>query len=479
MAEVAETDSRAAAAYRRRWLSLAVIVMTAVIIVIDTSVLNVSIPTLIDDLHTDIATVQWAITGYALTFATFLIVGGRLGDMFGHRRMFVIGATLFAVGSAIASTAQSIGVLIVGEAVIEGLGASLMLPATTAILSRTFTGRERVRAFAAWGTTVGAASAFGPILGGYLTTYHSWRWGFRLNVMVAALAIAGAFAFMYDRRSTGTRPRLDLVGAILVAVSAFSLIFGITATGEQEWRLSLTSAVIAVIAITLFVVFERSRERSGGDPIFAFGDFRDPTFRVGVFTTSLQLMGHGAVIFVLPILLQGVRGLSAFDSGLSVMPIGLCVVVGAQLSTRVARRVGVTGVVRIGLFVATLGVMFTAIVSSFTLAFVALLPGFVGYGLGFGLATSQLSNLVLGSVSPARAGVASGTNSTGRQIGSALGVAISATLLSTGALGDRGPLALGLATLALGAGACLAWRLPDTRTVATIDPAVDEAIEAI
>lgn len=479
---VAEADERAATAYRRRWLSLTVVVMAAVIIVIDTSVLNVSIPTLILDLDTDIATVQWAITGYALTFATFLIVGGRLGDMFGHRRMFVFGAGLFAIGSVIASVAPSIGVLIVGEAVIEGVGAALMLPATTAILSRTFVGRERVKAFATWGTTVGAASAFGPIIGGYLTTYHSWRWGFRINVIIAVLAIIGAFAFMYDRPSDSTRPRLDWLGAVLVAVAAFLMVFGISVMGERDWALSALSLTVAVIAIAGFVVVERHQERAGGDPIVAFGDFREPTFRVGVMATSLQLAAQGAVMFVLPILLQEVRGLSAFDSGLSVVPIGICVVIGAQLSPRVARRRGVAGVVRIGLAVATLGAVLISVASVFSLTFGALLPGFVVYGLGFGLATSQLSNLVLGSVRPDRAGVASGTNSTGRQIGAAVGVAVSATLLSAGALERLGPITLGVAALALGAGARLAWRLTDVRNRAhaePFDPAVDEAIEAV
>src|SRR5262249_10209713 len=139
---------------------------------------------------------EWVITGYSLTFATFLIIGGRLGDIYRHRRMFIIGAALFGTGSFIASISPSVGVLIVGEAIIEGLGAAMVAPATLAILSTTFRGRERATAFAVWGATIGAAVAFGPVLGGFLTTNYSWRWSFRINVVVAPLAIIGALLFM-------------------------------------------------------------------------------------------------------------------------------------------------------------------------------------------------------------------------------------------------------------------------------------------
>src|SRR4051794_3335046 len=166
----------------RRWFTLAIIITAVLIVVLDNTVLNVAIPTILRDFHTTLPALEWVVTGYALTFATLLIIGGRLADLYGSRRVFVIGTALFGIGSLLASVATSVPMLIVGEAIIEGIGASLMLPATLGILSRTFRGRERAAAFAAWGAVAGAAIAFGPILGGYLTTYHSWRWAFRINV---------------------------------------------------------------------------------------------------------------------------------------------------------------------------------------------------------------------------------------------------------------------------------------------------------
>src|SRR2546423_5496900 len=179
-----------------RWVTLAIAILSAFIVVLDNTVLNVSIPTILRELHTNLPSLEWVITGYALTFAALLIIGGRLGDVYGHRRVFIVGAALFGAGSLLASVSTSVGELILGEAVIEGIGASLMLPATLAIMSSTFTGRIRATAFAAWGATAGVAAALGPVVGGVLTTNYSWRWSFRINVIVAPVAILAAALFM-------------------------------------------------------------------------------------------------------------------------------------------------------------------------------------------------------------------------------------------------------------------------------------------
>ena len=158
----------------RRWVTLAIVILAAFIVVLDNSVLYVAIPTILREFDTTLSSLQWVVTGYALTFASLLIIGGRLGDVYGHRRIFIIGAALFGAGSLLASVSTGVPELILGEAIIEGIGASLMLPATLAILSSTFRGRERGTAFAAWGATAGFGSAFGPVVGGILTTGSAW-----------------------------------------------------------------------------------------------------------------------------------------------------------------------------------------------------------------------------------------------------------------------------------------------------------------
>src|SRR5690348_12782504 len=167
----------------RRWIAASIAIVSVAIPVLDNTILNLAVPTILREFHTQLASLQWVITGYSLTFATLLIIGGRLGDIYGHRRMFLLGATIFGVGSFLASISNSVPQLFVGEALIEGIGASMMIPATLSILTTTFTGAERPKAFAAWGAVAGASVAFGPILGGWLTTDYSWRWGFRINVL--------------------------------------------------------------------------------------------------------------------------------------------------------------------------------------------------------------------------------------------------------------------------------------------------------
>src|SRR3954462_519963 len=267
-----------------QWVGLAVTIVAAFIVVLDNTGLNVAIPTILRDLHTRLPSLQWVITGYALTFAALLIIGGRLGDIYGHRRVFIVGAALFGAGSLLASVSTSVGELVMGEAIIEGLGACLMLPATLAIMSSTFTGRIRATAFAAWGATAGVAAAVGPLVGGFLTTNYSWRWSFRINVIVAPLAILWAVGFMRGSTRTGRRPRLDIIGAVLIAAGMFLIVFGLSEGGTYGWWRALadfsiggtvvwrTSAPVSFIPIVIaagvlvlvaFVVHERRMQRRG------------------------------------------------------------------------------------------------------------------------------------------------------------------------------------------------------------------------
>jgi len=435
----------------RRWITLAIVLSAAFIVVLDNSVLNVAIPTILRDFHTSLPSVEWVVTGYALTFASLLIIGGRLGDLYGHRRIFIIGAALFGAGSLLASVSWNVPSLVLGEAFIEGVGASLMLPATLAIISTTFRGAERGLAFAGWGTTAGAAAAFGPVVGGFLTTEYSWRWAFRINVVIAPLAIIGALLVMrrsvpHDQDGRG----LDWPGAALIASGMFLLVFAITeaptygwfksiqsfsVAGETVWpsslRLSLIpiSMFVALCILALFVRYEIKKERGDGGGLFEFGQLRHKTFRYGLLTTLVLAMGQLGLLFVLPVFLQDGKHLSAETNGLWVVPTGLFIIVGAQVGGRLTRRVGTTTVARTGMILETVGLLLIALVVSPHLQFPQLLPGFAFYGFGIGFASSQLTNIVLSAISTDKAGAASGANTTVRQIGSALGVAVIGALL--------------------------------------------------
>jgi len=429
----------------RRWVTLAVVVAAALIVVLDNSVLTVAIPTILRDFHTTLPVVEWVITGYALTFASLLIIGGRLGDVFGHRRIFIIGAALFAGGSLLAALSWNVPSLIVGEALIEGVGASFMLPATLAILSITFTGRERAMAFGAWGATVGVGVALGPVIGGFLTTNYSWRWAFGINVIVAPLAIAGALAFIGRNRPTDKRVRIDVPGACLVAAGLFLFVFALsqgarygwfrpleplTIAGVEVWshqRLVSFVPMVMLLAIVILFAFyklERWKERRDRSPLFEFGQLRHRGFRYGLITSSVLAMGQMGMFFVLPVFLQDAKHLSAETNGFWMLPFGVLIIVGSQVGGYLTRHIGTTRVVQLGLTLEMIGLVTVAFVIHPTMTFVDLLAPYALFGFGIGFASSQLTNVILSDIPVDKSGVASGTNSTVRQVGGALGVAV-------------------------------------------------------
>jgi EmrB/QacA subfamily drug resistance transporter len=423
--------------------------------VLDNTVLNVSIPTILRELHTTLPSLEWVITGYALTFAALLIIGGRLGDVYGHRRIFIIGVALFGIGSFIASISTSVGELIVGEAIIEGIGASLMMPTTLAILSSTFKGRERATAFAAWGATAGVAAAFGPVVGGWLTTNYSWRWSFRINVIVAPLALLGAVMFMTQGARPERRLRIDVRGALLIASGMFLLVFGLsqgsvygwwqplktfTVVGHSVWSRTLPVSVIPVvflIALSLLVLFVRLELRMSQqdrDPLFEFRQLRLRSYRYGLLTGLVLAMGQLGVSFVLPIFLQDAKHLSAARNGLWVLPSGLFVIAGSQVAGWLVRRFGTTVIVRAGLVLYAGGILLILRAVSLHITALQLLPGLAFYGFGIGFAGAQLTNVILSEIPLESAGMASGANSTVRQVGSALGVSVIGSLLTVQAI---------------------------------------------
>jgi EmrB/QacA subfamily drug resistance transporter len=440
---------------RTRWVTLTIVIIAAMISSLDNTVLNVAIPSILRDFHTDLTSVQWVVSGYALTFATLLIIGGRLGDVYGHRRMFMIGACLFGLGSLLASLSTSVPTLLIGEAVIEGVGAAIMLPATTAILSTTFQGRERATAFAAWGAAVGAAAAFGPAVGGFLTTSYSWRWALRINVIVAPAAALGALLFVRRDGGRTGRARLDLPGAFLVGASVFLMIFGLsegsiygwitprhrfTIDGHPLWPasspVSVTVVVFALAAVGLavFYLVERAKERAGRNPLFEFGQLQHKGYRYGLLTSVVVAMGQLGLIFVLPVVLQDGAHLSAAQTGVWLVPFGLFIIVGAQLGGTLAHRLATTTVIRGGLVLESVGLVAVTLAVTPRVTMLGLIPGFALFGIGYGFAASQLVNVILSDVARDKAGVAGAANTTGRQVGAALGVAVMGAMLSVGAI---------------------------------------------
>jgi EmrB/QacA subfamily drug resistance transporter len=434
----------------RRWITLCVLVITVVLVAMDTSVLNVSIPTMLRDLDTTVPSLEWVIAGYSLTFASLLIIGGRLGDIFGHRRLFVIGVSLFGLGSLIAALSPTVGWLILGEAVIEGIGAALMVPSTLALLTTIFHGRERATAYAAWGAAAGAAVAFGPVLGGWLTTNYSWRWAFGINVIIAPLAVLGAMVLMSASERHARIP-IDLPGAALIASGMFGIVFALSQSPTYGWLtpkealtvgsvdvwpasmpISITAAafVLGIVLLVAFVIVERRKEARNAHPLFEISQLRFKTLRYGLVTAVIVSLGQLGLLFALPLFLQGANGLTAEQNGLWMLPLGLMMIVGAQIGGKLNHRYGTTNVVRFGFFLEAFSLVGLLLSVHPDIGFWQLFPSIALFGLGVGAASGPLTNLVLSEISMDKSGVASGANSTARQLGAALGAAMMGSLVT-------------------------------------------------
>ncbi|HEY2331358.1 MAG TPA: MFS transporter [Acidimicrobiales bacterium] len=426
----------------KRWIGLVVLSSALFIIVLDSTILNVAVPTIIGEFHTQVSGLQWVISGYSLIFASLLISFGRLGDIFGRRRLFFIGATLFAGGSLVASLSHSVVQLFIGESLLEGVGAAAMLPATLALLSVMFQGRERGIAFAVWGSVAGGAGALGPWVGGILTSDYSWRWAFRINVVIAPIAMVMAWFFVHESRDERAKG-LDPTGVVTVTVGLASLVFAIIEAarygwwapiGDQSiggwtWPIDAVSIVpvallVAAVLLTSFVLLEMRRVREGRAVVFDFTDLVHRGFRYGLINTSVLAMGEFGAFFVLPIFLQSALHLSAVQAGSWLLPAGLMAFIGGGIGGRLSHRFGPKYVITVGLALEAVGIWIYVAVFSVNTTFWQLLPGLMLHGVGIGFATSQLTNVVLSDIPPEKSGSASGAAGMVRQVGTALGIAI-------------------------------------------------------
>ena len=436
----------------RSRLALAGLVAAVAVVTLDTTILNVAIPTIGRDLHADLASLQWVIAGYSLTLGSLLIIGGRVGDVVGVRRTFAAGALLFASGSLLASLATSTTVLVMGEAVVEGIGASLLFPASLAALSRTFDGPARAKAFALWGGVAGAAAALGPVIGGWPTTDYSWRWGFRVNVIVAPLAGLAALRALPRGAGRERRWHVDGWGAGLLAGGLFMVVFALTEAPAHGWLtnhgpgialgaltvwspgwwLSPAAAALAVAMLSLlgFVRVERRR----AEPLVDLSVFGRRSFGAGLTTAAAVVMAQAGTMFVLAVFLQTSHHLSAIGAGRWSLPVGVAALIGAQTGGRSATVTTPTVVVRAGIVIQLAGVLTAAAVLRTAIGWAPLAGTLAVFGFGAGMASSQLTNVVLSEVPRERAGSASGVSTTNNALAAALGVAVLGAVLRAGAL---------------------------------------------
>lgn len=431
----------------KRWLALVVLSSSLFIIVLDNTIVNVAVPTIIRELHTDVSALQWVISGYSLVFASLLISFGRIGDIIGRRRLFFIGAALFGFGSLLASESSSVAQLFVGESLIEGVGAAMMLPATLAIISATFQGRERGAAFAVWGAVAGGAGALGPWVGGILTTDYSWRWAFRINVVIAPVAILAAILVVRESKDERAKG-IDPPGVVVVTLGLLALVFGIIEASRFGWWSAISSTsvgglsvvpfsiLLAAVLLAAFFALETNRVAAGKPVVFDFTDLVHRGFRYGLINTAVLAMGEFGAFFVLPIFMQAGLHLSAIRAGTWLLPAGIAAFLGGGIGGAFSRRFGPKYVITVGLLLESAGIFGYVLAFGPDTTFLSLLPALILHGIGIGFATSQLTNVVLSDIPPQKSGSASGAAGMVRQVGTALGIALIGAIFLSQASGN-------------------------------------------
>jgi EmrB/QacA subfamily drug resistance transporter len=432
----------------RKWAPLMVMALALFIVVLDTTIINVSIKAIIESLHSNLKSIQWVITGYSLVIAAFTITGGRLGDIFGRKRMFLVGAVVFAIGSLMASRAHSSAFLMFSVSLIEAGGASMMLPATASLLVSTYRGKDRAIAFGVYGAIAGAAATIGPLVGGWLTTNYSWRWNYLINPIVVVILLAGSVLVREAHERTPHRP--DILSIAMSALGLGGVVYGIIESSTYGWiktkqdyeifgrnfhlfGISITSysIVFGIIFLALFLFRQASLEKRGKIPLVTLGLLKNREFSAGTTVLAVAVLGQFGLVFTLPIFLQGLLGKDAFHTGLAVLPLSIAILVGSPVAGILAGKWSVPQkyLIQVGLVLALIGGILLRTEVSATSTVASFVPGMLAFGLGFGLLISQLANLTLSAVSVQMAGEASGVNNTFRQIGTSMGQALIGALL--------------------------------------------------
>ncbi len=432
----------------KKWLPLVIACLAVFITALDTNLLNVALPTMVADFHTTIKGLQWVIAAYSLVLASFMITGGRLGDLLGRKRVFMIGAALFGIGSLIAALSHSVPVLIIGESVIEGFGAALMTTTSAVLIIANYSGQARAFAFGMWTGIGSLAYAIAPLIGGFFTTNYTWRDGFLINVVIVIILLAGS-VFVKESSDRQEKKQFDFIGIALSTIGLFLVVFGIIESSDYGWlrakeifsigqhavtlpgnmSIAFLAIILGLVVLVLFGFQEIHREQAGKTPLISLSIFGNWQFSGGLLTNCSQYLALGGVGFALPIFFEAIRGLSALDIGITLVPYTIMIFAGSQVSTYLGKYFRARPVMQSGYVVAIVGIILLWTEISVSTTSHTVIPGFILIGLGVGILAAQLSNITLSAVSVDQAGEASGILNTLRQLSLAVAVAIAGSII--------------------------------------------------
>ena len=454
--------------------------LALVMVTLDNLVVTTALPVIRKDLGAGIEGLEWTVNAYTLTFAVFLLTGAALGDRFGRRRMFVIGLGIFTAASAAAALAPSIDALVAARAA-QGVGGAIIAPLTLTLLSAAVPAEKRGLALGAWGGIGGLAVALGPLVGGAVVSGLSWQWIFWINVPLGLVLIPLAWRRLDE--SHGPSNKLDLPGVALASLGLLGVVWGLVRGNGQGWSSpEIVTSLVAGTALVIAFVFWEVRTRT---PMLPMRFFRNRTFAATNVASLLMFFGMFGSIFLLAQFFVSLQGYTPFQSGLRILPWTAMPIFVAPIAGALSDRIGGARIMAVGLSLQAAGLAWIASVSNPTVAYSALVPGFVLSGIGMGLFFAPVANIVLSAVRPEEEGQASGANNAIREMGGVFGVAVLASVFThyggytsaqTFSEGMNAAVYVGAAVVALGALA--AFSIPRRRRPAEVEvlrTALDEA----
>ncbi|GEK21404.1 MFS transporter [Cellulomonas xylanilytica] len=424
------TPTQAPPESRHRWLVLATVALAQLMVVLDATIVNIALPSAQAELGFSDNDRQWVVTAYALAFGSLLLLGGRLADMFGRRRMFLIGLVGFAAASALGGAAQTFE-LLVGARALQGVFAAVLAPAALSVLTTTFTvPKERARAFGVFGAIAGMGGAIGLLLGGYLTENFDWRWNLYVNVVIAVVAFA-AGTMLLSRTEAKHDTRIDVPGVLLASTGLFALVFGFSQAEPQGWGAPVVwgSLALSVVLLVGFVL----RQRTAEHPLLPLSIVQDRDRGAGFLAILVAGSGMFGVFLFLTYYLQLTLGYGPMQTGTAFLPMVLFIVITAQVQTNLlVPRFGPKVVVPLGMAVGAAAMLwFTTL--DIGSGYPAVLVGLIGMGIAMGSIMPASFQIATLGIAPRQAGAASAMVSTSQQVGGAIGTAVLNTLAATAA----------------------------------------------
>ena len=415
------------------WIPLILVACASFIITLDSTFMNVSISQVVADLNTTVSTIQMIMAFYTLITAAFMLLSTKLQDIVGKKRLFLIGAVLYGIGTFIAAISQSDTMLFIGWAVIEGFAGALMTPATVSIISGTYSGERRTFALAIESVMAALSAAVGPLFGGIMTTFLSWRYGFASELIIVIFILVMRNKIP-DFEPTESKRDLDITGAIISFIGLILFVLGILMLTEDATT-STAVIILGIIALAVFALFEIKRKRKGKVPLLDMDLFKDKNLRVGSTIILLSYIVMGGGLFVVSLFMQTVLNLNAFNTGLTTLPLTLGLLIFAAIAPSLTDKLNHKSLMAIGSIIAIIGCLLLSYQFKMNTTMLNLMPGMFVLGSGIGFIMALSTDIALINIPDENQNNASGITTTGQTLGESMGTAIIGIILILGVIG--------------------------------------------